>query len=430
MSAWIFSSTSLDESLYLDIRYPGPSTTPGYSLSGTPVEILAVSEKSKQNVTQFKNEYTLSIRYDEEDIFDWYEGDLSIFYYDEETQDWHPVHTEVDEKNNILTAQVDHLTVFDYQANSWQASNLPSVESFQVSTFTGAGTYSVDFWTPPAPGGFQPSLSLNYNSQVIDDSTAFNQAAWVGMGWSLDTGYIERNMHGSNSDTDDDTFNLVLNGISNQLLPVSTIGNITTYLTSEQSYMQIQYDSNSDYWKVIDQSGTVYRFEDVAKTSKTNGCVTNTGSLDLSWRWSLTAATNIHGTTINYSYEQESKSGCENVVAVYPQYITYPGDTYRIFFNLEDRTDYQSAWEDEDSKTFYQVRRLSAIVIQRNVNNNWDTIKQYNFTYSSGTANQIYPGFNWTEGGFTSTLVGLQELDGEGTALPAIQFLPMKMTCI
>ena len=420
-----FSETSLEEPIYLDVRIPGPSSSPGYSLSGSPVEILAVSEKGKQNVTQFKGYYTLTIQYDEENIFDWYEGDLSIFYYDEETLDWIPVATEVDEKNNTLTAKVDHLTVFDYKAESWQGANLPSVDSFQVSSFTGAATYSVDFWTPPAPGGFKPSLSLNYNSQVIDDSTAFTQASWVGMGWSLDTGYIERNMHGSNSYTADDTFSISLGGVSTRLLPVSVSGTVTTYLTEEQSYWKITYDSSTDHWTVVDQNGTEYQFNDVAKTHTTNSC--ETSSLNLSWRWSLSSATNSFGQVITYTYVHQKKtssSTCLNVVAVYPETITYPNNRYRITFQREGRTDYQSAWEANTSKTFFSNQRLNKILVQQSSDgSSWNTIRQYDFTYSASTANQIYPGFTWTKGGYTSTLVGLQELDGGGTnALPATQF--------
>ena len=100
----------------------------------------------------------------------------------------------------------------------------------------------MEFWTPPAPGGLQPQLALTYNSQVIDNSTAFVQASWVGMGWSLDTGYIERNMHGTDNTLTDDTYSLSLNGVSMPLLPIETVGNITRYATEEINYSTIEHE--------------------------------------------------------------------------------------------------------------------------------------------------------------------------------------------
>lgn len=181
------------------------------------------------------------MKYDTDSLYGGSEDDLSIYYYDETTNDWWPVHTTIDKKTQTLTAQVNHLTVFDYKANSWQGARLPTIDQAQVSGSTGAATYSMSFWLPPAQGGFAPSLSLNYNSQIIDSSTAFTQASWVGAGWSLDTGYIERNMHATNSDLTDDTYQLVLGGVSTTLLPVNVSGTITTYAAKEMNYWTIQF---------------------------------------------------------------------------------------------------------------------------------------------------------------------------------------------
>ena len=112
------------------------------------------------------------------------------------------------------------------------------------------------------------------------------------------------------------------------------------------------------------------------------------------------------------------------MVAVYPETITYPNNRYQIIFQRETRTDYQEAWEDDDSKTFFSNQRLDKILVKQSLDGiTWNTVRQYDFIYSESAANQIYPGFTWTKGGYTSTLVGLQELDGGGTnALPATQF--------
>jgi hypothetical protein len=118
------------------------------------------------------------------------EENLYLHWYNAQTGEWEPLPTDVNRATKTLEAVTTHFTVFDIDVNNWQASHLPTVDSFQVSSFTGAATYSLPIVVPPGPGGFQPSLVLNYNSQVVDQSTTLTQAS--GWGWAgLDTGSIE-----------------------------------------------------------------------------------------------------------------------------------------------------------------------------------------------------------------------------------------------
>ena len=133
------------EDLLVDVRDAGPDSERGYSLSGYPIEIVAVGSNTKKNIDKFNEEITISIQYDPENIYDWAEDDLKIFYFDEETMDWWPVATAVDKTTHTLTANVDHMTVFDYKAESWQRSRPPTVEAAQVSAQTGAATYQMEF---------------------------------------------------------------------------------------------------------------------------------------------------------------------------------------------------------------------------------------------------------------------------------------------
>jgi len=421
-----FPAKSLTESLCLDVRDPSPSSITGYSLSGRPVEIVAVGMSSKKNISKFIEPFTLTMKYDPEHLYGGSVEDLAIYYYEETIDDWLPIPTTVDQENQTLTAQVDHLTVFDYQANSWQGYRLPTIDRAQVSGNSGAATYQMSFWLPPATGSFAPALTLNYNSQIIDSSSAFTQASWVGAGWSLDTGYIERNMHGTNTDLSDDTFQLILGGVSNTLLPISTSGTVTNYATAEMNYQFIKFDSSTKAWTIKDQAGTTYKLEFPTITNASNACVPNSADLNLTWRWSLTSVKDKFLNTFTYNYENQMKSGsttCLNEIAVYPTSIIYPNNHYKINFPRESRSDYQTSWEGNDSKVFFQNERLDTVKIKYFTNNTWVTIRQYDFTYSAGTTNQVYPDFTWAKGGRTSTLVGVKEVSGDGSAnLPATQF--------
>ncbi len=168
------------EPLALDIRDPGPNALQGVSMSWQPVEIIAVGQNSQRNLHSFSAPLTVQMQYDEATVQanGWDENSLSIYYYDPDQNDWFPMDTQVDKVNHTLSVQSNHLTVFDWNANNWQSQSLPTVDTFRVSDFTGAATYDVNLWTPPGPGGLQPSVDLSYNSQVIDELSAYTQASW------------------------------------------------------------------------------------------------------------------------------------------------------------------------------------------------------------------------------------------------------------
>jgi len=436
-------ASAITESLDFDIRFPAPQTQPGVSLTWAPLEIIAVGKNSQKNVDHFRNPIKIKVKYDETQIFDWDENALTLYYYDQDQLDWFPIATTVDTEHNTLTAYSEHLTVFDYKANNWQSQSLPTVDSFKVSDFTGSATYAVNLWTPPGQGGLQPSLALTYNSQIIDESSAFSQPSWVGMGWDIDTGAINRNMHGTDivtsempDPTVDDTFSISAGGVSGLLLPVSNTINgtitTTTFNTADQSFMKVEHIVNtspaSDVWKATSTDGTQYEFANIARTSTTDsdGCSTQ-AQLNVVWRWSLTKITDTHNNQLTFNYTVEQKNvagGCYNEIAVYPASISYPNGKYSILFDLETRTDYQTAWTQNDSRTLYGTKRLNQIRVQ----NNGATIRRYDLSYATDTeaTNIIYPNFLWSHNSAkTLTLVGVQEFssDAASPALPSVTFI-------
>lgn len=428
-------AAAINETLDFDVREPAPQSQPGVSLTWNPIEIIAVGKNSQKNVDKFKSPIKIKVKYDETQIFDWDENALTLYYYDPDLLDWFPIETTVDAKNNTLTAYSDHLTVFDYKANNWQSQMVPTVDGFKVSDFTGAGTYAVNFWTPPAPGGLQPPLTLSYNSQVIDESSAFSQPSWVGMGWTLDTGSVTRNMHGTDSDNgqmNDDTFIISVGGISGQLLPVSidASGEVTTYNTADQSFIKVVGDNIAYKFTAWTKDGTKYEFEHITSVNLSQGCPPPSAGTPTTWRWSLTKVTDVHGNTMSYAYNNEIKPNCLNEIAVYPTSITYgygnqyANGKYRVNFVRDTvrRTDYQLSWASSTSRTLYSTYRLKEVQIQQNVSGSWSNIRRYVLSYAPNDSTNIYPNFNWSAGGKTLTLVGIQEFGSDGSALPAVRF--------
>ena len=140
------------------------------TLSGSPFQIVARGATRQQSVRKFSKAATIELSYDPQQVRG-QEDYQSLYYYDEAAGQWVPLPTRVDSKNHLLIAESDHLTIFDVNVQSWQSARLPSMSAWQVSGFTGAATYEYPLALPESPGGFKPSLTLSYNSQVVDGAT-------------------------------------------------------------------------------------------------------------------------------------------------------------------------------------------------------------------------------------------------------------------
>ena len=332
-----------------------------------------------------------------------------------------------------MIAQSEHLSLFDVSVNEWQAAQMPTVDAAQVAGQTGAAVYSYPIWTPPGPGGLQPSLSLSYNSQVVDGGIgSLSQGGWVGMGWSLDSGYIERDLHGSMDGASDDTFNLVFNGISTKILKDSN----NNYHLADENFWKVAY--SGDTWSLYDKEGNKYVFgKDVNTWARYPqyyypGCAQANDLLV--WRYALAEVWNKFGQKITYAYAKDTKqiddpcnTGTDTAdIAIYPTYINYPNGRYRVNFRLETdaggnptRNDYKSEWwSNDDYRMFFNRYRLDKIQIEHYTGSAWQIVRTYDLSYSG-----LFPGINWSAGGTTFSLSSIQEYGVDGTTtLPSTIF--------
>ncbi|MCK1814301.1 RHS repeat protein [Streptomyces sp. XM4011] len=79
-------------------------------------------------------------------------------------------------------------------SGDFTATDLAPTGSWTHGGSAGGFNWSYGLDIPSVPGGLQPGLGLSYSSQSVDGRTAAtnNQANWVGDGWSLSPGFIER----------------------------------------------------------------------------------------------------------------------------------------------------------------------------------------------------------------------------------------------
>lgn len=408
--------------------------------------VIEAFDENGDAVHQFDKEITIEIAYDET-LYTNNESTLGLYYYDEESFDWKRLPGKVDIARNLLTGYSDHLTVFNPDIQNIQVAIPPTVSSFQTAQFTGASTYSLPLTLPSGPANFQPSLTLNYNSQIVDNASMNSQASWVGMGWSLDTGTIVRNMNGTMDDTNDDTFNVSFNGVSDLMLK-DTNG---LYHTTDESFYQIEIHGNpnstSSWWEIWAKDGTRYRFGYDPNATHSHAffarCPDPESVDEIPYQWRLSHVTNAFNQTITYTYTQDARTvhslGCtEDGMEIdvwmdywiYPAQIRYPNNRYRVVFNWGDRRDYKHEWSLNNlvsTRVLYQNKRLESVVTEHNPDGDagfLDTVPilKYKFTYANddlaGINNTIiWPNLTWNAfplDGFpnsnkTLTLIRVQE---------------------
>lgn len=409
-----FPLGAIKEDVLVQFGNPNSDTMPAFSLSGEPFELKAQGQTSKQALNQFETPIEIKVDYGDLKFSPQEESNLYLYWYNPETGEWLALPSSVNPETNVLTAETTHFTVFDVGVNNWQSAHTPMIEGFQASEFTGAATYSFPIEVPPGPGGLQPSLSLNYNSQVVDQATFNTQASWVGMGWSLATNSIELDTHGTDDWANDDTYYLNVAGVSTRLVK----DNSGVLHTEDENYWRITPDGNT--WKVWDKSGNVYTF---AYTSQ----MMNNACTPVTYQWWLTSVTNIYGKSLTYDYTKETKTIPCGVVdtAIYPATITYPNNRYQVQFVKTARADYPIGWDTDAAPHSYYRSRLSEINIKQDANGagNGDgvfekLVRQYQLTYApnSATTGRIYPGYTYTGGDKTLTLkyIGQYGVDGVG----------------
>ncbi|WP_182875007.1 RHS repeat-associated core domain-containing protein [Microbispora sp. H10670] len=236
------------------------------------------------------------------------------------------------------------------------ASPSGSSGTFAATTLSASGAWSQggssgDFsWSyalrvPPGLGGPSPQLSLAYSAQSVDGRHAAsnNQPSWVGEGFEMWSGYVERRYKPCGDDgvqpkTGDqcwatDNATMSLGGRASELIrddatgtwhPKSDDGSKIEHLTGGANG-----DDNGEYWKVTTANGTQYWFGLnrlpgwTSGRPETNSTWTvpvfgddagepcHQATFDASWcrqawRWNLDYVVDPHGNSMSYRYGTET----------------------------------------------------------------------------------------------------------------------------
>jgi RHS repeat-associated protein len=172
--------------------------------------------------------------------------------------------------------------------------------SFQADLFTGRFTYSIPIKVAPARQGAEPELTLGYNSAADN--------GWCGAGWSLETGYIQRDTRkgvpvqwGSTNPlpqyADSKGFVANIGGAMNTLVLVSpTNQNPVIYRQqADTAFLTCNY-YNDNHWEVVDKSGNTFYFGEGTTNQMENTKTNWTQGIGAStFRWALDRVVDVNG---------------------------------------------------------------------------------------------------------------------------------------
>lgn len=271
----------------------------------------------------------------------------------------------------------------------YTASSLSASATWSTSLNSGSFSWSYDMPVPSVPGGLTPKVGLSYSSGGIDGRTSStnNQSSWVGDGFSLWPGSIERSYKPC---ADDDVKNadgnkpgdmcwaydnatISFDGHAGELIPDGT--NSFKLKGDDGTKVERVYGSTSDvrgngarndeYWKVTTTDGTQYFFG----YNRLPGWASGKATTDSTWtvpvfgddagepchqsafadswcqqayRWNLDYAVDVHGNAIAYYYKKESNYYARNLKAADETVYDRGGYVDHIDYGLRSTTVYSA----------------------------------------------------------------------------------------
>ncbi|MFD0318594.1 RHS repeat-associated core domain-containing protein [Streptomyces flavalbus] len=308
-----------------------------------------------------------------------------------------------DARARTVTAEVDlaRSTTFAVAADTggatgdYAATSLSPSGSWQTDLNSGGFSWRYGLKAPPVPGGLAPALALSYSSQSVDGRVVAQNAqpSWVGEGWDLWPGYIERtykpcadDLGGNNGQTktgdlcwETDNATVASQALSGRLVkggdgrwrPESDDGTRIDRRTDG-----VNGDRDGEYWILTATDGTRYYYGLNRLPGWTSGDATTQSAWTApvygndedepchaatfaesacvqAYRWNLDYVVDVHGNSMSYFYTPETGRYGQNLgrsTATYTRggvlseihYGTRTGDDYgqvpaKVVFTPADR---------------------------------------------------------------------------------------------
>ncbi|MEQ4300057.1 RHS repeat-associated core domain-containing protein [Plantactinospora sp. B6F1] len=267
---------------------------------------------------------------------------------------------------------------------SFAATKLAPSATWQVGLQSGDFSWNYPLAAPKVPGP-TPELAINYSASSVDGraGSSNNQPSWIGEGFDLATGYIERSYRTCRDDTGgsvdasdlcwvSDNATAAFPGVGGALVRDDVTG---TWRAQNDSGWKIEKltganngDDDGEYWRLSSPDGTRYYFGLNRPTGwesgrpETNSTQTapvfgnhagepcRTSSAATSWchqayRWNLDYVVDRNGDAMSYWYQRETNSyGRYNGMPYFGETTSYVRSAYlsRIDYGQRDGTVYST----------------------------------------------------------------------------------------
>ncbi|MFJ8579509.1 RHS repeat-associated core domain-containing protein [Micromonospora sp. NPDC093277] len=268
-------------------------------------------------------------------------------------------------------------------AGDYQATKLSPSSSWDAGGPSGDFTWTYPMDGVPGLGGPEPDLELEYSSGGVDGRTAStnNQSSWVGEGWDLSEGFVERRYKSCSDDVtftpkpydlcwETDNAFLAVNGQTVELIKDATTGAWHPRNDDGSKVERLTGASNGDndgeYWKITTRDGTQYFYglnrlpgwasgNEVTNSTWTapvfgndsgEPCHASTFAAsycDQAWRWNLDYVVDPHGNAMSYFYTTETNYYGRNRTATAGTAYHRGGYLSRIDYGQRSDTMYSAA---------------------------------------------------------------------------------------
>ena len=237
-----------------------------------------------------------------------------------------------------------------------------------ISEFSGSMGMKIPLEVPPGRLKMAPQLSLTYDN--------YHANGWIGVGWVLDMGAIQRSTkHGLSYSAND--YMAAINGSSSDLVARSDWGTNYYGARIEGALSKYYFNTTTGGWEVTSKDGTKYYYGTTAASRQDF----DSGAKVFKWCLDKVQDTNGNYVTVTYTKDQGE---------IYLARIDYTGNsatslstTNYVKFYLEDRTDGPLMFEPN-----YQVKtakRLKTIEVRAGSS----MVRAYSLTYvTSGSTSR------------------------------------------
>ena len=223
---------------------------------------------------------------------------------------------------------------------------LSEADSWVTGSSSGALRHSYPIQVPPVPGGLEPEVSLDYDSQATDGLTSStnNQASWVGDGWDYSPGFIQVNYPACSTTGVGPAPGDLCEGAGQ--ISLSLNGVTTPLVESSSGVWKVETDGGGEvlnqgtYWEIIEPDGTQYYFGRNKLPGYASGnpvtnslwtvpvffglaCGGQASFCTEPWRYMLDYVVDPHGNAIAYFYNAQTnyyaKGGGSTATGQYTQ---------------------------------------------------------------------------------------------------------------